>query len=112
MEIKDVSSVSEMIQGCNEAMVSYALTNDMKLIRIVTFYDSNESDYEHINASMNEICKKQGNISICKAFIYRILSIAKVIKRGIEFHTILFRDIPGYTPDPNYTSDCRTTKKD
>lgn len=60
---------------------------------------------------MTEICKRQGNISLCKAFIYKILSLAKVVKRrGIDYHAILFKDIPGYTPDPDCTSDCRISK--
>lgn len=108
METKEINNVSEMIQGCNEAMINYALTEDMRLVRMVTFYNSNDSDSEHICSSMAEICKRQGNISICKALMYKILSLTKVVKRGINYHAILFKDIPGYTPDPDLTSDCRT----
>lgn len=111
METKEISNVSEMIQGCNEAMINYALTEDMRLIRMVTFYNSKDSDSEHICSSMAEVCKRQGNISICKTLMYKILSLTKVVKRGINFHAMLFKDIPGYTPDPNCTSDCRTSKQ-
>lgn len=111
MKIKEMNNVSEMIQGCNEAVVNYALTDNMKLVHMVTFYNSNDCDIEHVCSSLNEICKRQGNISICKAFLYKILSLAKVAKnKSFDFHAILFKDIPGYVPDQDRVSDCRTSK--
>lgn len=37
METKEINNVSEIIQGCNEAMINYALTEDMRLVRMVLF---------------------------------------------------------------------------
>lgn len=100
-----MNDVPGMIQGCDEAMVSHALTDDMRLVRMVTFYNSKDIDFEIVAGAQNRICQKQGNISISKSLLYSIKSLTKVLKRNINIHAALFKNIPGYTPDPDNTQD-------
>lgn len=111
IDCKDFNTVQEMLEGCDFAMVNYALTDDMKLIRTVTFFNNQEHNMESISASCNYFCQSQGNISISKIVMYKIFSFSKIKKSGIEFYSMLWKTITGFIPG-HRTHDCRKYKRD
>lgn len=106
---KDFKSIQEMLGECNAAMVNFALTDNMKLIRSVTFFNTKDHDMESISASCNYCNRAQGNISLSKNIAYRIFSFNHVKRMGINFWAMLWKTIPGFRFDKSY-HDCRTNK--
>ncbi len=96
-----------MIRGCNAAMVNYALTEEMKPVKSIVFFNTEFTDNEIVSASLNRIAAMQGNISISQSEQYRVLPTGLIVKKGLVFHPFLFKDIPGFTPDFENIHDLR-----
>lgn len=110
IDCKNMSTVYDMLDGCNEAIVTYALNDKKQLIKTVTFYNRNEFSFESVEASCTYMCESQGDITLKRGFLYKVNSLLNVCKRGIEFYTMMLKDVPGFIPGSD-THDCRTNKR-
>lgn len=111
VEYKELNGVSEMIEGCNQAIVTHVLTDDMKLHKIVTFYNSRLFNFEQINVGHSCMVNQNYRVSIFRHFMYVVRDGIFKSYSGLKFFAIWIKDIAGYVPDPENTHDCRTNKR-
>lgn len=111
IEYKELNGASEMIEGCDQAIVTYILTEDMKLHKLVTFYDGHLFNFDHIMPGHGHIIKSNYRISLFRAFAYTLKSGIFKCSKGLQFWAVWLRDIIGFIPDPKNTHDCRKQTK-
>lgn len=75
----DFKDINELISGCNTAMVNYALAENKKMVRVVTFFNTDDSDLETIAAAHGFYCKRESKFIISKDIVYRIKSFNHII---------------------------------
>ena len=112
IEYKDLDGVPEMIEGCDQSIVTYLLTEDMKLHKLVTFYDGHLFDFDHILPGHGQIIKSNYRVSLYKAFAYTLKNGIFKCCKGLQFWAVWLKDIAGFIPDPENTHDCRKYKRD
>ncbi len=111
IEYKELNGASEMIEGCDKAILSYVLTEDMKLHKIVTFYEGSVFNFDHITPGHGWIIRQNYRICLYRSFAYSLKSgIFRCIDH-LRFYAVLLRDIIGFTPDPKNTRDLRNQSK-
>lgn len=47
----DFKDINDLVSGCNAAMVNYALAENKKMVRVVTFFNTDDSNLETIAAA-------------------------------------------------------------
>ena len=108
IEYKDIN---DMVSGCNAAMINYALSENGKIVRIITFFNTAESDLESISASHNYYCKSECKFIASKNVMFKIKSFNNILKYGIEFWAMLWKKVEGFTP-ARHTHDCTTGNRE
>lgn len=110
IESMECNDINDLIAGCNAAMVNYALSDRGKIIRVITFFNTKDSNLENISASHNYLCKNEYKFIISKNFMYTIKSFSNIKKSCIDFWAMLWKKVEGFTP-PECTHDCTTNKR-
>lgn len=107
---KEFNNVNEMVDGCNQAIVTWALNGKGKLCKIVVMYSTNDFSLETATVGASSIIKESRDISLFKHFIYSVRN--SLVKRlvHIDYWAVLLKTIPGFTPGTN-VHDCRTKKE-
>jgi len=99
-------NIQEMTSGCNTAIVSYGLDENMKPCKMVILFNNQDLNAETVQSGANSIMLRNGNISIAKNFMYIFRN--GMFKRACgEFFAILYKNIFGYIPNGNI-HDCRS----
>lgn len=111
IDYKELDGVSEMVDGCDDAMVTYILAEDMRLHKLVIFYDSELFDFDHITPGISEIIKGNYRVSLFKSFAYTLRGGVFKCSKGLRFWAVWLKDIVGFTPDAESTYDCRKSFK-
>lgn len=107
--IKDITSLNEISEGNNDVMVTYALTDDMKIVKIITLYNESDIQMDEIGAGHGEMIKYARNISLFRRFLYK-RERGDILRRcGVRFYSVLLKTIKGFFPD-EFTHDLRTNK--
>ena len=83
----------------------------MKLHKLVTFYDAQIFNMDHITPGHSYIIRSNYRISLYKHFAYTLKNNVFRCCQGLQFWAIWLRDIVGFTPDPDNTHDCRKQSK-
>lgn len=109
IEFLEFRNVNELVEGYDAAMVNYALSDKGKMVRIVTFFNTQDVDMENISAAHDFYCKDICRYIISKNFLYTIKSFSNIKKSCIDFWFMLWKKIDGFTP-PKCTYDCTTNK--
>lgn len=111
IEYKDLNGAPEMIEGCDNAIVTYILTEDMKLHKLVTFYDGKLFNFDHIIPGHGWIIRSNYRICLYRNFAYILKNGIFKSCKHLQFWAIWLRNIAGFTPDPGNTHDCRNQSK-
>lgn len=109
-ENSEFNNVAEMSDGCNQAIVTWALNEKGKLCKIVVMYSTSDFSFEMATVGVASIIKQNRGISIFKHFIYSVKD--NLVRRlmNIDYWAVLLKTIPGFTPGTN-VHDCRTEKE-
>lgn len=87
--VKNFTDLNEISEGMNSAVVSYFVTDNGKLCRMVSLFDSRELDFDHVPAGHSAILKSFPKWIKCfRHFIYR-LSGKEMVKSDIEWKTVI-----------------------
>ena len=101
------SRVRELVEGFNAAMVNYALSENGKIIKVVTFFNTRDTDLEIVSASHNYLSKNEYKYVISKNVMYKIKSFNDLKRYCIHFWAMLWKKIDDFVPT-RYTHDCTT----
>jgi len=106
IETQEFKDISTMIEDCPNIVVTYALNDQMKMTKIVTFYDLKKIQMDGIVAGHGWVLRSQGDFRLHRSFLYKIKN--KLIKAisYIRFHSVLLKDVPGFVSD-YFTQDKR-----
>lgn len=105
---QEFNSIKDVIEGCDEIVITYALNDEMKLCKIVTLYNSREFGEDYIQCGIGETMKAQKDISLFRSIRYYIKD--KIIKCSSRLNfAVLLKTVPGFVPGEN-VHDCRTFK--
>lgn len=99
--------IRELVEGFNAAMVNYALSENGKIIKVVTFFNTRDTDLEIVAASHNYLSKNEYKYVISKNVMYKIKSFNDLKRYCIHFWAMLWKKIDDFVPT-RYTHDCTT----
>jgi len=107
IQATEMINLEGITEGCNQAIVTYGLyetfgKKDIKIRKIVVLYDSNDTDFETVNAGVNRIMMRL-DTSIVKSYKYSLLD--RVLKRLNVLSSILYKNVFGFVPNGKI-SDC------
>ncbi len=107
IEYKELNGASEMIEGCDKAVLTYILTEDMKLHKFVTFYEGSVFNFDQITPGHGWIVRENYKICMYRSFVYSFKNGIFSCIKHIKLYAVLLRDIIGFTPDLQNTHDLR-----
>lgn len=89
--VKEITDLNEISAGMNSAVVSYFVTADGKLCRIVSLFDSRELNFDHIPAGHSGIFRSfSGWVKCFRHLVYRLRGI-EMTKSGMEWETVVMQ---------------------
>lgn len=92
----DFQNVDSLLDGCNRAVVTFALNDKMKRCKVITLYSVDDFNMDEIVMGNSQIMKGQGNIFTYRSFLYNIKN-KSVIKTSYNFLTVILKTIKGFT---------------
>ncbi|NMA73131.1 MAG: hypothetical protein GX963_03020 [Bacteroidales bacterium] len=112
--VPELTNLQELSEGCTTAITTYAVkqnfgSNELKQTKIIILFDRNDFDEEAVEVGARTIMVKQGNISLCKSFVYQFRK--GLLKRTIQFASVLYRNILGFIPNGDI-HDCKNIYND
>lgn len=104
----ELTTIEEIIAGCDSAVVTYGLDKDLKIHKAVTFFSKTSPwiyEFEEYGGAHNKTLAMNPKIALAQSWDYKIQG--KIVKRIKRFyHKVLFRTLSGFVKD-EFTHDLR-----
>ena len=103
----EVHEINDLVEDCDMVIVTYGLDKNMKMCKVVSFFNNNDIQFEEVSASHGSMMKGSGMISLFRSFLYSFKN--NLLKQlDISFWAVLLKDIPGFNFYGNDICDCRS----
>ena len=72
LNIEDFKNISDLIEGCGSAVVTFGVTDEGKLVKLVTFHPVNVMCFDEIVRSQGELVNRLNPFPIYRQAVYHV----------------------------------------